>query len=79
MKKVIPVELMRQGGKWLGAARTWIQWHCVNGEQVIWGSHDELKPTLTVKDVEELAADVAAAAINEYINKLEAEEKRKNK
>lgn len=57
-------DLMRTGGKWLAAAREWLQWHTINGDSVTWGSSDEIRPTFTVKMVEELAAHVAAAAIN---------------
>ena len=61
---VLPHVLLHEGGEWLGAARTWLQWNTRNGDSVTWGSHDEIKPTLTVKMVEELAAHAAAAAIN---------------
>ena len=64
-ERIYAQELKRKGGAWLGAARSWIQWHCVNGENVTWGSNEELRPALTVKDVEDLAAEIAAAAINE--------------
>jgi len=53
------------GGKWLGAAREWLQWNTLNGDSVTWGSSDVLRPNMTVKMVEELAAHIAAAAINE--------------
>lgn len=53
------------GGKWLGAAREWLQWNTLNGDSVTWGSSDVLRPSMTVKMVEEMAAHIAAAAINE--------------
>lgn len=53
------------GGKWLGAAREWLQWNTLNGDSVKWGSSDVLRPNMTVKMVEEMAAHIAAAAINE--------------
>ena len=56
-------ELQKQGGEWLVAARNWIKWHRRNGERVTWGSHDVLDPAMTVADVEDLASEVAAAAI----------------
>ena len=62
-----------QGGKWLAAARTWLKSHTINGELVTWGSEDVINPPMTVRMVEELAADVAEAAIKEYI------EQQKNK
>jgi len=57
--------MLRSGGKWLGAARTWLQWNRINGERVTWGSDDVLEPHFTARDVEELAAEVAAAAMTE--------------
>lgn len=63
-------ELSNKGGSWLGRVRSWIQWNCTNGDEVTWGSFDHLKnKPFTVKDLELLAADIAAAAINEYCNK----------
>ena len=59
----------KQGGKWLGAARTWLQWHTRNGESVTWGSQDVIEPQMTVKMVEELAANVAEAAVEEQLEK----------
>lgn len=53
------------GGKWLGAAREWLQWNTINGDSVTWGSSEVLRPNMTVKMIEELAAHIAAAAINE--------------
>ena len=58
-------EYTKGGGKWLGAARNWVQWNCRNGEEVTWGSNDVLQPPLTIKQVEELAARVADAANSE--------------
>lgn len=54
------------GGKWLGSARSWIQWNCINGSEVIWGSDEVLRRSkqFTVKDIEEIAGDAAYA---EYI------------
>lgn len=56
-------ELKRQGGEWLGAARSWLQWHRRNGDSVAWGSTDVLEPPFTVADVEDLASEVASAAM----------------
>lgn len=60
---------IKQGGKWLGAARSWLQWHTRNGDSVTWGSNDVIEPHLTVKMIEELAADVAEAAVEEETGK----------
>jgi hypothetical protein len=56
-------ELLQQGGEWLGAARNWLKWHKRNGEHVTWGSDDVLEGPFTVREVEDLAAEVAAAAM----------------
>jgi hypothetical protein len=58
-------DLLRRGGEWLGATRRWIQSRCLNGAQVTWGSNDELRPTMTARDIEEVAAHAAAAAYND--------------
>lgn len=58
--------LARTGGEWLGVARRWMQTRFKNGEDVTWGSNDLLTGrSVTVADLEELAAHVAAAALNE--------------
>lgn len=69
LAEIMPVEtpdaseLLRRGGEWLGAARSWILWHRHNGDSVTWGSADVLRPPFTTADVEDLAAHVAAAAM----------------
>lgn len=68
-KRITPLDLMNSGGAWLGRARSWIQYNCMNGETVTWGSDDVLEKTFTVRDIEELSARVAASAINEYKQK----------
>lgn len=65
--RVDPFTLLNEtGGEWLGAARSWIQNHAINGSDVTWGSQDQLRRgPLSVHEVERFAAQVAAAAINE--------------
>ena len=63
-------DLKRKGGNWLGAAREWMQWKKINGSDVTWNSDDELRPTMTVRDVEDLAAHVAAAVMNDMPNNM---------
>lgn len=58
--RITPTEMLRRGGKWLGAARHWLQWNKRNGSDVTWGSKEVLQPPFTVRDVEEVAAEVAA-------------------
>jgi hypothetical protein len=58
-----PAELLQRGGEWLGAARNWLKWHTLNGERVTWGSGDLVEPQLSVRQIEDLAAEVAAAAM----------------
>jgi hypothetical protein len=57
-------EFKKQGGEWLGKARSWMQWNCINGDSVIWGSEERLNPPLSVKQLEEVAGEAAYA---EYI------------
>lgn len=61
-------EILKTGGEWLGAARNWIQWNCSNGSDVTWGSHDRLKidKSLTVSDIENFAARIAIATLEQY-------------
>ena len=73
---ITSTELKKQGGKWLAAARTWIQGNFLNGTTVTWNSMDFLNPRVTVKDIEDLAAIVAATAINEMMASFEKEEVR---
>lgn len=60
------------GENWLSTARSWIQTTFQNGSEVNWGSQDLLKGKqyFTVRDIEMLAARVAAAAINEERQRL---------
>jgi len=61
-------ELAEQGGSHMAAVRNWMQWNCLNGSDVTWGSDDVLrvKEPLTPRLLEELACQVAAAAINDF-------------
>lgn len=61
MHKILE-EMKKNGGKWLGAARNWMQWYTHNGDRVAWNSEETLIPHLTVRDVEDVAAHAAAAA-----------------
>jgi hypothetical protein len=63
--KPITREDIKGGGAWLAAARAWVQSNKLNGSQVTWGSDQVLVPPLTIRQVEEIAALVAIAAINE--------------
>lgn len=56
-------ELSRKGGTWLATARTWLQSHVNNGSSVTWGSGETI--TMTVRQFEDCAAFIAAAAIND--------------
>jgi hypothetical protein len=58
--RISSFELLRRGGEWLGAARAWLQRRKHNGSDVTWGSDEELRPSMTAREVEELAAEVAA-------------------
>jgi hypothetical protein len=54
-------EFTEMGGSHLGTIRSWIQWNCLNGDSVTWGSQDPLKfkGSITVKEFETLAVDIA--------------------
>lgn len=54
-----PVDVVREGGWWLGAARNYIKRSVPHGEHVTWGSGEPL--AVTVRQVEEIAAEAVAA------------------
>jgi hypothetical protein len=60
------------GGEFLGFTREFIQRKCENGEDVSWGSHDQLKfrSGMSVSDLEEFASKVAELAVNEFIKNI---------
>ena len=69
VRPITSAELIRRGGAYLAAARGYIQTRFRNGSDVTWGSDDLLEGApITVRDIEELAAIVAAAAINDRHN-----------
>lgn len=71
-ERVYPSEILQQmGGEWLGSIRNWIQWNASNGSDVTWGSHEYLKlKSLTVSDLEALAAQIALATLRQFKNNL---------
>lgn len=70
-----PHEILNMGGEWLGAARNWIQHNALNGSDVTWGSDERLRfsKQFTVKDIEEFAARIAVATLEEYKQQLVTE------
>lgn len=52
-----------EAGKHLRVVRSWIQWKCINGSDVTWGSDDSLRFTRnpTVTEMEMLAQNIANA------------------
>ncbi len=63
--------MLNSGGKWLGSARSWIQWHARNGDDVTWGSDNVLKlKSLCVSDIEAFAASIAKATLEEFKENL---------
>lgn len=62
-ERVFAHDLMHDGGPWLAEAREYLLWKVPNGDNLIWSSSD--KVNITVRQIEELACQVAAAAINE--------------
>jgi hypothetical protein len=59
------------GGPWLGEARNLLQCRAMRGEYLTWGSQD-LVTGLTVRDIEDMAIKVAAAALAAYEKELNA-------
>ena len=58
-----------KGREWVAAARKWIQWNDSRGDSVTWGSEEPLRQ-FTVREIEELSREVAAAAIEENEKEL---------
>lgn len=67
-------EFTKNGGAWLGAARSWIQWNCSNGSSVTWGSDEilQFRRNFTPAVVEEIAMTAVDAAFPE-VDKLKDE------
>lgn len=66
MTRVFSHDLMKEGGKWLAQARDFLQRRVPGGEDLIWGSEEPVR--ITVRQIEEMAAEVAARAINEHLD-----------
>ncbi|MCP5003304.1 MAG: hypothetical protein GY941_05030 [Planctomycetes bacterium] len=56
-------EQIKGGGKWLGAARTWMQNYIKNGDTMEWSSIEIV--SMPFCDLEDFARTVAVAAIAE--------------
>lgn len=54
----------------LGIMRTFIQNHAINGDRVIWGSHDVVRISPTVKELEDLALEIALAELRTLYNSV---------
>jgi hypothetical protein len=61
--RILAHQLGKKGGAWLGAARSYLQWHVPGGDQVTWGSEQSVH--ITIRQIEQMASEIAAAAINE--------------
>lgn len=57
-------ETLKNGGAWLGAARTFLVERARNGEHLVWGSSTEVR-NLSVADIEDMAKKIAIEAILE--------------
>ena len=62
--KIYPSTLLGQGGKWLGTCRKWIQQNITGGDNIIWGD-DDISAGVTPRQLEDLAAHVAAQVWND--------------
>jgi hypothetical protein len=58
-----------KSGKHIGEVRSWMQHSAVNGDQVTWGSNEQLKMriNLTPNIMEHLAQDIADTAVGEVL------------
>ena len=54
---------LRRGGKWLGAARTWMQSNIKNADSICWSSYESV--TIPFCNLEDFAREVAIAAVIE--------------
>jgi hypothetical protein len=54
---------IKSGGKWLGAARTWMQSNIRNGDTLTWSSPEQV--SIPFCELENFALEVACAAIEE--------------
>lgn len=63
MVRVYGYDLHKQGGNHLAAAREYLQCNIRGGDSCTWGSNQILH--MTVAQIEEMASEIAAAAINE--------------
>ena len=58
---------MVKSGAHLGVIHSWIQWNCLRGDYVTWGSTTELTPRhLSCYDLEALAQDIRDATLREF-------------
>jgi hypothetical protein len=53
---------LRSGGDYLGVARSFLQRRAIGGDRITWGTSD-LVTGLTARDIEDMALEIAAAAI----------------
>ena len=68
MDRIWAHELRHKGGKWLAAARSWLQHkrttEGIRGDNITWGDRNA-RFELGADSIEDLAAEVAAAVYNE--------------
>ena len=58
MKQETEQAMLKKGGEWLGAIRSWIQFNFRNGDTVKWGSSEFLQGDICVLDLEHEAARI---------------------
>jgi hypothetical protein len=66
---ILKEKLMQDGGEHLKVARSFLQWHVRGGDSCTWGSQQTLP--ITVAQIEELAAEIAATTIVQCAKTLE--------
>jgi hypothetical protein len=70
MTKITMFDLYKRGGTHLRIARENLQQHAMNGDRLRWGS-DDIVAGMTVRQIEMIACEIAAAAINEERERME--------
>lgn len=76
--RVSGTRMLELGGPWLGVVRSWVQWNKPNGaggngESIIWGSSEAIRPAITMKELEKVCAEAVAAHINSILEKTTKE------
>lgn len=71
--RIYPEDLMRSGGRWLGALRERIKWLRAGppNDEIPWGSNQSPRPPFTMAEVEQLGAEATAAGMSDDFDRAE--------